>query len=237
MDAFEGIGGRTVAQASVIAPIGSRAPHDLLWLAGRSALTEPDALPEWASDEWLAAAPVVVRREDTGDAATIPVGLRGRSRAERHAAYLPASRVLRRTTPESLAGSRAWARVDQWSRIPAIAALAAAAPTLDAFSQRWGVSWGITGSVGFALATGIPILRADSDLDLLLRSPRRIARGDAAELDALLRDCHAHIDVQVDTGAGGFALAECAAGRPRVLLKTGRGPRLVADPWVVESND
>jgi phosphoribosyl-dephospho-CoA transferase len=38
------------------------------------------------------------------------------------------------------------------------------------------------------------------------------------------------IDIQVDTGAGGFALAEYVRGG-RVLLKTDAGPRLVADPW------
>jgi phosphoribosyl-dephospho-CoA transferase len=39
------------------------------------------------------------------------------------------------------------------------------------------------------------------------------------------------IDAQIDTPLGGFALAEFAAGRPRVLLRTDGGPRLVGDPW------
>jgi phosphoribosyl-dephospho-CoA transferase len=37
--------------------------------------------------------------------------------------------------------------------------------------------------------------------------------------------------MQVDTGHGGFALAEWAGKADRILLKTGRGPVLVADPW------
>jgi phosphoribosyl-dephospho-CoA transferase len=36
--------------------------------------------------------------------------------------------------------------------------------------------------------------------------------------------------VQVDTGTGGFALAEYVRGGG-VLLKTDAGPRFVADPW------
>jgi phosphoribosyl-dephospho-CoA transferase len=42
--------------------------------------------------------------------------------------------------------------------------------------------------------------------------------------------------MQVDTGHGGFALAEWAGNADRVLLKTGRGPLLVSDPWVDDAS-
>ena len=86
--------------------------------------------------------------------------------------------------------------------------------------------------MGFALASGLSVLRLDSDLDLLLRVAQP---PDAAQRDALraiaakVTDCR--LDLQIDTGHGGFAYAEWAAGRGKVLLKTDRGPLLTATPW------
>jgi phosphoribosyl-dephospho-CoA transferase len=73
-------------------------------------------------------------------------------------------------------------------------------------------------------------LRPDSDLDLLVRAPRRLADGTLAALVALQGGAGCRVDVQVDTGIGGFALLEYARGG-KVLLKTARGPVLVEDPW------
>ena len=109
-------------------------------------------------------------------------------------------------------------------------ALASLAGELDARQ----LVWGVTGSVGFSLASGILAMRQDSDLDLLLRAPRRIPRTTAAELIELLTHSPVRIDVQVETVQGAFALAEWVAGRTRVLLKTATGPFLVDDPWRVE---
>jgi phosphoribosyl-dephospho-CoA transferase len=95
--------------------------------------------------------------------------------------------------------------------------------------------WGVTGSVGFALATGIRTMRRDSDLDLLIRAPRRISRDQAAETIAVLECAPVRVDVQVETAHGAFALAEWAAGSTRVLLKSESGPILVDDPWQCES--
>jgi phosphoribosyl-dephospho-CoA transferase len=74
------------------------------------------------------------------------------------------------------------------------------------------------------------VLRATSDLDLLVRLPRRPARGLFDALCTLQDGQPCRLDIQIDTGAGGFALAEYARGG-RVLLKTDAGPRLVDDPW------
>ena len=51
-----------------------------------------------------------------------------------------------------------------------------------------------------------------------------------AQLAALQAKAPCRLDIQVDTGAGGFALAEYVRGG-RVMLKTAHGPVLVADPW------
>ena len=91
--------------------------------------------------------------------------------------------------------------------------------------------WGIIGSVGFTLASGVSTLRRDGDLDLRLRAAQPLSRDEARALSALLQTAPARIDMQVDTGHGGLALAEWAGTAECILLKTERGPLLVADPW------
>ncbi len=114
----------------------------------------------------------------------------------------------------------------------AMRALSRVAPELDGLR----LTWGITGSVGFALASGVSTLRPDSDLDLLLRAPHPLSRDEARALFALLQAAPARIDMQVDTGHGGFALAEWAGQADRVLLKTASGPLLVTDPWAEDAS-
>ncbi|MCC7596391.1 malonate decarboxylase holo-ACP synthase [Janthinobacterium sp. FW305-129] len=193
--------------------------HDLLWVSG---MPDGASLPAWLDAAWLAAAPLVVRRASTSPG-RIPVGVRGMLRSERQACEVDAAAVVRRVTPETVA------------RMPlpdfpsaALDALRLVAPLLDAT----GWAWGPTGGVGFALASGLPVLRPDSDLDLVLRMA---APPDAAQAEALraiaatVTACR--LDLQIDTGHGGFAYAEWAADRSRVLLKTDQGPVLTATPW------
>ncbi|WP_058050405.1 malonate decarboxylase holo-ACP synthase [Janthinobacterium sp. Ant5-2-1] len=193
--------------------------HDLLWVSG---LPDGAALPAWADSAWLQAAPLVVRRASMAPG-RIPVGMRGMLRSERHACEVDAAAVVRCVTPEMLAH----APVPVFS-CAALDALRQVAPLLDAM----GWPWGPTGGVGFALASSLPVLRADSDLDLVLRIA---APPDATQAEALRAIAAAvtacRLDLQIDTGRGGFAYAEWAAGRERVLLKTDRGPVLTATPW------
>ena len=194
-------------------------PHDLLWAR---AWPQGAALPDWVCPQWLAMAPVVVRRAPAASG-RIAVGLRGTTRSQRHATEIEADAILRCVTPEMLAAS-----VPAWPDCPAIEALHQLKPMLDAT----GLPWGPTGGVGFALASGLPVLRTDSDLDLVLRMS---SPPDAGQADTLRRIAasvtHCRLDLQIDTGLGGFAYAEWAAGRPRVLLKTDHGPLLTASPW------
>jgi phosphoribosyl-dephospho-CoA transferase len=51
-------------------------------------------------------------------------------------------------------------------------------------------------------------------------------------LQTLARETGIRIDAQLETPAGGVALAEWAAGKPRVMARHASGPQLLADPWV-----
>jgi phosphoribosyl-dephospho-CoA transferase len=110
---------------------------------------------------------------------------------------------------------------------PCVAQLFEIAPALN----RLGLAWGPAGGTGFHLATGLPVLRPDSDLDLLVRAPGRLPAATIDALCAMQATARCRIDIQVDTGIGGFALAEYVQGRRQTMLKTAHGPVLLADPW------
>lgn len=203
-------------------------PHDLLWPADAASPVADEAWPDWATPAWRATAPVVVRRATPDAAGRLPVGLRGLARNQRFAAWLAAAQVLRSASPEALLAG--WRRDGPPSHWRARACLRA----LDALVAAWpepSLSWGVTGSVGFALASGIDVLRDDSDLDLLVRSASAADAGLLRRLAPMLETASARIDVQVQTPRGGFALREWLASGGRVLLKTDHGPVLSDDPW------
>ena len=97
-----------------------------------------------------------------------------------------------------------------------------------------GLAWGVTGSLGFELASGIRAAHPDSDLDLSLRAPDQLSRTEARTLCVLLDAAPGRIDLQLETPCGAVALREWASEAPRVLLKTQNGPLLVRDPWQLQ---
>jgi len=201
-------------------------PHDLIWLRDAKAFAADATLPDWADPAWLALAPVVVRRDTAGDG-RIPVGLRGMQRAQRHAAWLDPAQCARIVTPGEIAHAARWRSHARLAELPALRTLARLAPALDALPWHWGV----TGAVGFTLATGIDMLHADSDVDLLITAPRPLTRTDEQTLGALQETGPARLDIQIATPRGAFALRERLRTGGRVLLKTDTGPVLCDDPW------
>ncbi|MGY2375846.1 malonate decarboxylase holo-ACP synthase [Pseudomonas sp. SDO524_S393] len=187
--------------------------HDLLW--GMTPAHLPADAPAWAATALDA---VVVRRARVAPG-FIAVGVRGRLREQRLAALMPLAAVQRRVVPEDLR------EVVSPRDLPALQALEQLRPVLAA------LDWGVTGSAGFELATGIEALHARSDLDLLLRTPELLGRSAARELLATLDKAACAVDMQLQTPFGAVALREWAGDSKRVLLKTVSGAHLVLDPW------
>jgi phosphoribosyl-dephospho-CoA transferase len=213
---------------------GILCPHDLLWIEDVKALKTLTPLPSWACADRLLRAPVVVRREQVADPRLVPVGLRGKTRSERLAAYLERDAVARCFKPEMLVDYAAAYIEEQRSRLRAFEALAVLAPSLDAT----GLPWGPTGGVGFQLASRLPVVGENSDLDLLLRSHAPLSAAQMLRLRLISSSQICRIDIQIDTGHGAFSFSEWAnvnaqwAKRDgRVLLKTDTGPVLTTDPW------
>lgn len=193
-------------------------PHDLLWGMPVSAL--PADSPDWVIEAVRLEHPVVVRRS-LAPRALVPVGIRGPRREQRFAALMPRASIERCVRPEQLTH-----RVAQqdW---PALQALDHIRPLMDLLALTWGVS----GSAGFELASGVAALHQDSDLDLIVRAPHFVSRDWAAEWVQILDRAVCRIDVQLQTPFGALALREWAGASRQVLLKSERGAWLVDQPW------
>jgi phosphoribosyl-dephospho-CoA transferase len=201
-------------------------PHDLVELVCTDALVGEAPVPDWVPG-CLARAPLVVVRRARLRGGWLPVGVRGPSRRDRFAAWLPPEAVASRIRPEDLTGRCAWQEAPRRHDLPHFAALDRAQSLMDAF----GLTWGPVGSMGYELASRTPCVTATSDLDLMLRAAHELPRETARALVAALALMPIRIDVQVETPAGGVALVEYAAGATRMMLHTQDGPRLVANPW------
>lgn len=195
-------------------------PHDLLWLTARDALEE--VTEPWVAEIWHAGSPVVVRR-DVDSSGRVPVGVRGMRREQRAAAWVKREQITRVVAPEQLIEPQSLLRSPFISQPPVQLALQLA-------QQSFPWRWGVTGSTAYALATGIPVIHATSDLDLLIRAPQPLSAEELARWQQQLSGGLCRADTQVETPNGGFALAEWLRDG-RVMLKTNHGPRLVSDPW------
>jgi len=183
----------------------------------------PADAPAWAVAVLAAGQPVVVRRAVVAPG-QVAVGLRGATRDQRLAALMPVEAIAHRLAPEDLLARQAI------EDLPVFRVLAELRPLLDAL----GHAWGVTGSAGFQLATGLPTAHPDSDLDLLLRTEHPLPRSEARPLLQLLEGRACRVDLQLETPLGGVALGEWAGGAARVLVKAAEGPRLIVDPWATE---
>jgi phosphoribosyl-dephospho-CoA transferase len=202
--------------------------HDLLRLRNVDELHWEEPRPNWSSAA-LHRAPWVVVRRTRARAALLPVGIRGDVRHQRAAAWLPIHAVEQVVTPQILARRRTWHGRPRTKLLPALLVLDAAAAILE--DQGYGDLWGPGGSVGFELASGVPSVSAQSDLDLVLDAPEPIEVRDAAALFTAFERLSARVDLLLETPLGAVALSEYASGKRAMLLRTPSGARLVADPW------
>jgi phosphoribosyl-dephospho-CoA transferase len=192
--------------------------HDLLW--GMTPAQLPADAPAWAVEVLAAGQPVVVRRALSA-AGFVAVGVRGALREQRLAAFMPVDSIARRVSPEALC------HVDSPRDLPVMQALQQMRPLLD----DCGWVWGVSGSVGFELASGFAAMHAASDLDLILRTPQMIRRDQARKLVDLFDQTVCRVDAQLQTPFGAVALREWASDSARVLLKNAHQACLVMDPW------
>jgi phosphoribosyl-dephospho-CoA transferase len=203
--------------------------HDLLRVRGSDALVNPDPAPEWVN-EALSRAPWVVVRRAPLEGEFIPVGVRGQNRGERFASFVHSSSIVECVSPENLSSSRAWKKAVRLEELPAMRALL----RVDAIIQGSDLHWGPSGSVGFELASGVPVALRTSDLDLIVRlSDLRVPPPLTGKLLAIverIETTRVRVDLLLETQKGAMALLEYAGGGTNLLLRTIHGPRLIPHP-------
>ncbi|MGF6817262.1 phosphoribosyl-dephospho-CoA transferase [Paraburkholderia atlantica] len=207
-------------------------PHDLLRLRRLDSL---DDEPAWVRDAFERAPYAVVRRAFVAEG-FVAIGVRGAERQQRYGTWAQADDIVGIVSPESLAQARPDPERDALPSFVALLSLQS-----DRSGPLSGFVWGPTGSTGFELATHTPTVNEASDLDLLIRVPEPLGLNVAGALVEQLQTLSARvgvrIDAQLETPAGGVALAEWAAGKARVLARHASGPRMIADPWADVAQD
>jgi phosphoribosyl-dephospho-CoA transferase len=198
--------------------------HDLLLLRSRSITPSDPQQPTWPASA-LGPDPWVVVRRATPPEGTIAVGVRGALRHERWEGYVHPADVVVRKGPEQL---RSWLGSASRSFLPAFQTLAFLEECLNGIDLEWGPG----GSAGFELASGKPVVKQQSDLDLVFFAAERFDRTKALHLWKLVSASPGKVDALVETPYSGFSLAEYAAGHcDRFLLRTRDGRLLGEDPW------
>jgi phosphoribosyl-dephospho-CoA transferase len=112
---------------------------------------------------------------------------------------------------------------------PALRALALLADRWKSLASPWGPG----GSVGFELATGHPVARPQSDLDVVIYAESRMTHDEARALCESAQGLPAAVDIRVETPTCGFSLMEYANVAPcaSILLRFPYGTALGPDPW------
>lgn len=207
-----------------ISKTGAYRAHDLLRLR---ALPVMDDVPAWLPLAF-AGAPFAVVRRAAAPSGYVAVGFRGALRAQRYGGFVSHDSIESALSPEHL---RERPIPTERSTLKAFSAL----QTIVEQRCFGALHWGPTGSIGFELATGQPAANPTSDLDLLLHTPSRLPRENARAMRRQLKGIEEaidiRIDVQLETPRGGVALSEWADDKRRVMVRSARGPSLVADPW------
>jgi phosphoribosyl-dephospho-CoA transferase len=210
------------------AMIRSLRTHDLLELRSPVVTREEEnesGTPEWVESA-LRAIPFVVVRRGYPSTRQIPVGVRGPERHHRWAALTSPENVRRILTPASIL--QEWRDKDLPRNIPAFRALRALVERWHRIEHQWGLS----GSVGFELATGVVTSTEASDLDLVIFASNPMPMDASQFLLSSISDLPARVDILIETPQCGFALREYVdAHGTAILLRTPSGPRLGSDPW------
>jgi phosphoribosyl-dephospho-CoA transferase len=202
---------------------GTVRAHDLLWIA-RDAELFPEVQPTWVRDA-LSQMPVVVVRRAEAPSGFAAVGVRGPSRELRFAALVELKDVRNVRTPKSLASERGW-----HDNVAEISSRLRETLTLfDQLSTREKLVWGPVGSVGYQLATGLPVTTNESDVDVLIRCEVPPDQPMLAAIRDVAKKSLARLDVILEGPPGAAALEELHS--TDILLKTSRGPRIAAFTW------
>ena len=155
----------------------------------------------------------------------IPVGVRGQQRHERCAGFTRLSEVMETRRPDQL---RLLLAEDSRRALQAFRTLS----YLESHLAGLDMTWGPGGSVGYELASGIPAVGADSDLDFILFAPKKLEIAKVQDLWRMIGSAPGKVDALVETPCCGFSLEEfVTTSHRKILLRTSDGHILGSNPW------
>ncbi|PID04235.1 malonate decarboxylase holo-ACP synthase [Sporosarcina sp. P2] len=186
--------------------------HDIVYLESNQVIKSSETIPNWVLNEETANTIAVVRRMKTMNH-IVPIGFRGANRSERFAAFTTKDNIRKVITAEEATHG-----VPPTSHEETIEYLR------DLFKD---IRWGIGGSIGFTMATGIQACTEYSDVDIILYKERFTALQPLQLLHEKIQMSAHPIDVQVEiTNLGACMLNELVTS-PTVLLRTSTGVLLM----------
>jgi phosphoribosyl-dephospho-CoA transferase len=207
-----------------LSQIASPRVHDLLQLNAQAVQLVCFSPPNWVRSS-LTACPWVVVRRAQAPVGLIPIGVRGATRSERWAGFIPKDTIHKLVRP---------------SQLLALAQSSALGPrtppflTLQQLIERWrglALQWGPTGSLGFELATGYPATTDLSDLDIAIYAQEKIPVEQARSLWERALGLPTKVDIRVETSECGFSLEEYARAPSQILLRYPDCVQSGHDPW------
>jgi phosphoribosyl-dephospho-CoA transferase len=209
--------------------VGTLHVHDLI-LLGKSAVISNEGGPACPYLNPNQRPWVVVRRGRISDG-LIPVGVRGSQRHERCAGFARLSEVLETRRPDQL---RLMLAEGSRRALQAFRTLS----YLESHLVGLDMTWGPGGSVGYELASGIPVVRDGSDLDFILFAPKKLDTTEAQDLWRMISSAPGKVDALVETPFCGFSLKEFVTASPRkILLRTSDGRILGSNPWNLSNGE
>ena len=210
--------------------VGALQVHDLILLSTESTVTSTEGVPACPYLNPNQRPWVVVRRGRISDG-LIPVGVRGSQRHERCAGFIRLSEVLEIRRPDRL---RLLLASDSRRAVQAFRTLS----YLESRLVGLDMSWGPGGSVGYELASGIPAVRADSDLDFIPFAPRKLDITEALDLWRVISSAPGKVDALIETPCCGFSLEEfVTTSHRKILLRTSDGRVLGSNPWNLSNGE
>ncbi len=188
--------------------------HDIVRFQDRSVITFYETVPDWLYTRPASQHYAVARRMKT-TASTVAIGIRGKERSERIAGFINEQDIEQVITPKSLVRNLA-----QYRDSPFYPFLS----EVDTIIAPFRLEWGPTGSIGFELATGIPVATEKSDLDMTVYVPPDLDYQLLEQLYEELQQCSFRIDVQIEfEDAGAALLPDIIKFKNGFLLRTSSG--------------
>jgi phosphoribosyl-dephospho-CoA transferase len=127
-------------------------------------------------------------------------------------------------TPESLVVEQAWNKSSHSIGVAALNSLR----LIAGVAASEGISWGVVGSIGYQLATGFPVTREDSDIDIIIRVAEVPALRSLHSFYQKISMASCRVDALIETPSSAVSLEEFIRGPECLLIRTDSGVHLGA---------